>query len=139
MISRKVDNTYILRLDRGDDIIPVIKEFCEQNNITAGIISGFGVAGNLKLICFDGKTRTPKTKSFEGDYEITSLLGNISYVDNELFPHLHITLVDYDFKAFGGHLVEGKIGLTGEIFIQTLNTRIDRIKNEETGINIINL
>jgi len=139
MPGKKVDNTYILRIDKGQEIIPTIKEFCEQNNITAGIISGLGVASDIKLVCFNGKTKSPETKVFDGDYEITSLLGNISYLDNDMSIHLHINLVDNEFSAFGGHLVGGKIGLTGEFFIQALNTRIDRIKCDETGINILDL
>lgn len=138
MISKKVDNTYILRLDKGEEIISSLKNFCEKNNITAGTISGFGVATDITLICFDTETKSPKEQSFRGDFEVTSFLGNISHIDNELFIHLHATLVNNQFQAFGGHFVKGQIGLTGEIFIQSLNTKIGRVKDENLGFHILN-
>lgn len=138
MIDKKIDNTYILRLDKGEEIISSLKLFCEENNITAGSISGFGVASDVTLICFDMETQSPKKKFFKGDFEVISFLGNISHIDNELFIHLHVTLADNQFKAFGGHFAEGIIGLTGEFFIQPLNTKIDRIKDENIGFHILN-
>lgn len=139
MQSRKVDNTYILRLDKGDEIIPTLQEFCKQNNISAGIVSGLGVANEVKLGCFDGKNKSYETIQIKEDCEITSLTGNISYLNNEAFVHLHINLADGEFNVCGGHLLAGKIGLTGEIFIQALNTKIDRIKDEKIGLNVFNL
>jgi len=139
VLGKKVTDTYILRLDNGEDIISSIKLFCEQNGITAGVISGFGVASKVKLICFNWKTQAPEIKVFENDYEITSLLGNISNLDDDLFIHLHITMTDEKFNAFGRHLVEGKIRHTGEIIIRSIHTRINRTKYEELDINILDL
>lgn len=138
MIAKKVDTTYILRLDKGEEIISSLKIFCEENKITAGAISGFGVASDITLICFDTETKSPKKQFFKGDFEVTSFLGNISHIDNELFIHLHATLVDNQFRAFGGHFAEGIIGLTGEFFIQSIDTKIDRIKDENLGFHILN-
>lgn len=139
MNFRKVDNTYILKLEKEQEIISVIKEFCKQNDIEAGTISGIGVAKDVQLGYFDAKKKAYKTKTLKGDYEITSMFGNISYYNNDLVIHLHINLADKRFVACGGHLLEGKIGLTGEIFIQALNTRIDRIRDADLGLNVFNL
>ena len=36
MMSKKIDDRYILRLDRGEKIIENIKGFCTKNNIKLG-------------------------------------------------------------------------------------------------------
>ena len=67
------------------------------------------------------------------------MIGNISFVDDDLFIHLHINMSDENFKVYGGHLLEGSVGLTCEIFINSIDTRVDRIKDEALGLNIFDL
>jgi len=43
--------------------------------------------------------------------EMTSLMGNISIMEGEPFPHLHVTLADANFQLLGGHLSESEIGV----------------------------
>lgn len=136
---RKVGSTYIIRLDKGQEIIPTLKAFCQEYQITAGLISGIGAGQDLTIGYFNTGEKSYEKKTFNGMYEITSLLGNISFVDNDLLLHLHINIADSNLNIYGGHLLGGNIGLTGEIFIQTLDTKIDKVKNDEFGINIFNL
>lgn len=39
---RKIDNTYIVRLNKGAEIISAIKDFCTSNNIKVGTVQGIG-------------------------------------------------------------------------------------------------
>ncbi len=71
--------------------------------------------------------------------EILSLIGNITSMNNEPYLHVHITVGDENGKAFGGHLNKAIISVTGEIFITVYDAFVDRFKDEEIGINLMNI
>jgi len=76
-------------------------------------------------------------KELDGDYEITSLLGNISTMDGEIYLHLHINLADSTYSTFGGHLNSVVIGGVGEFIIEEIGGEIEREFNKEVGLNLL--
>ena len=84
-------------------------------------------------------TREYKELNFTGTYEILSLTGNLTRMNNEPYVHLHITVGDEDCRSFGGHLVEARISATAEIFIHLLDTELSRIRDNEIGMNLLDI
>src|SRR5574344_595637 len=136
---RKVDDVYILRLKKGQEILTTIKDFCENQQIKAETVSGIGFAENIKVGCFDLAKQKYDEKLFSKAYEITSLMGNISYIDDDMYVHLHINFADTDAKIYGGHLLGGTIALTGEIFIHKIETNLNRKFDEKLGIKVFDI
>ena len=68
--------------------------------------------------------------------EITSIIGNITEKEKKPYLHIHITLADKDMKVIGGHLKECRISATAEIFVRIFKGRIDRKKDEKTGLEL---
>jgi len=141
MKAKRVNNTYLVRLEKGEEILSTLTNFCEENSIKAGYITGIGGAGDVALRYFDLKEKRYLEKRFnEGiNYEIIALNGNISQLDGKPFVHLHITLGDPDYKVFGGHLGSAKISITAEICINILDEAIDRKFDEGFGLNFLDL
>lgn len=136
MRSRKIKNKYLIRLEKGEEILKTLTTFCEKNNIKAGIISGIGGTDNVSLRYYDLKQRSYLSKRFDGkNYEILTLQGNISLVDNKPFLHIHMTCGDSDYAVFGGHLESAVISITGEIVIKVLDTVLARKLNKEFQLN----
>lgn len=73
----------------------------------------------------------------EENCEITSLVGNISWTDGAPVVHAHVTLGGQDFSVVGGHLVEGTIGVTGEIWIRAASFPIHRGPSAFRNLNLI--
>lgn len=136
---RKVDDVYILRLKKDQEILTTIKDFCECQKIKAATISGIGFAENIKVGCFDLAKQKYDEKLFSKAYEITSLMGNISYIESDMYVHLHINFANSDAKIYGGHLLSGTIALTGEIFIQNINTKLNRKFDKVLGIKVFDI
>jgi predicted DNA-binding protein with PD1-like motif len=44
--------------------------------------------------------------------------GNISFLDNALFVHLHTSLSDDKFQVIGGHLFNATVAVTAECWIE---------------------
>lgn len=136
MDYKKFDNKYFLRLDKGEEIVTKLKEFCKSENIKLGWIKGIGAVDEVKIGFFEINRKSYYTKELKGNYEITSLLGNISTMDEEVYLHLHINLADNEFKTYGGHLDSAIISATGELIIEVIDGKLDRVFNEESGLNI---
>lgn len=128
-------NTIVMRMDKGDEITEQIKLIAQKENITAGIVSGIGATDNFTVGIFDLAKKDYNRYTYTGNHEITSLAGNISTMNNESYIHLHITCAGGTGTIVGGHLFEANISLTGEIFIQIADGKIDRKRDEALGIN----
>lgn len=134
---RKLDNTYVVRLNKGAEIISAIKDFCTSNNVKVGTIQGIGAINSVTFGFFNPETKQYNEKVFEGPREITSLIGNISTKNGETYLHLHITASGEDYNTIGGHLINATISLTGEIFITPINGTVEREFCKKTGLNLL--
>ena len=139
MRYKKTGSTVILRIDRGEEIVATLKTFCTGQKITLGTIQGIGAVGTVVIGLFETKTKQYKTTTLEGDYEITSMLGSITRMDGMPYLHLHATLSDASYHAFGGHLTSAVVSGTCEIFIHPIDDTIDRRFDEDTGLNVFDL
>ena len=137
MKLKKSDNTFILRLDKGEEIIENITSFCKKNEIKSGYFSGIGAVDMAELSHYSVKNRKYSSRVIEKPLEISNLSGNITTMNGECYIHAHVTLGDKNMNAFGGHLKMARISATAEIFITTINSIIERRFDMDTGLNLI--
>ena len=137
MKSKKFGNKWVVRIDKGEEIVQTLKKFCQENKIKLGIINGIGAVNKITIGLFETKTKEYHTKELVGDYEFTSLMGNISTMNGEVYLHLHINLADSNHNTFGGHLNSAIVSATGEITIEEIEGEIERKFNEEVGLNLL--
>lgn len=136
MDYRRIGNTIAMRIDKGESVLESIKKLSDIENINTAFISGIGATSKMDIGCykFDEKVYVPY--SYEGEFEITSLIGNITQKEGEFYLHLHINACDEKGKTYAGHLNDAIIGVTCELHIQILELEIERQLDESTGINI---
>lgn len=140
MHYKKFDSRFVLSIQKGEEIIECLKKFCGETGIKAGSIQGIGATDDVTIGYFNlvEKKFHPKTFS-DKNYEITSLIGNISTFKNEPVIHIHINIADNNYQIFGGHLNKATISAACEIFIDPIEDEISRSPDTETGLNLINL
>lgn len=136
MEFKKFDSKYVIRLEKGEEIVESIKKLCEKEDIKLGTISGIGATNRAVIGLFETNTKEYHSKELTGDMEITSLVGNISQMDGEVYLHIHINLANEENKVFGGHLTSAIISATGEIVIDVIEGVVDRKFDEEVGLNL---
>ena len=85
---------------------------------------------------FETKTKQYHSKEFTGDFEITSLVGNISTMNQEIYLHLHVNLCDKDYNCYGGHLNSALISGTFEGVVEMIDGKIDRKFDQNVGLNL---
>ena len=139
MQSIRLEDNWVLRLEPGEEIIASLKRFCREQGITAGWVSGIGALSRATLSYFVREEGVYRHHDLNGDHELTSLVGNISLLEGEPFPHLHATLSGPDFAVRGGHLTEGVIGATGELLVAPLGGVLQRRLFPEGGLKLLDL
>jgi uncharacterized protein len=139
MESHQVGNSYLLRIARGEEIVESVTQFLKEKNIRSGSLSGIGAASDVTLRYYSLEDKKYHSKEFSGEFEIASLNGNISILDGEIWPHIHIVLSDTDYHCFGGHLEKAIVGVTCEIVISPLEGEVVRTFDKETGLKLWSL
>lgn len=139
MKYKRFDNTIVLRLEIGEEIVASIVEVAKKENIKLATVSGIGAVDNLTIGVFKPNDKKYYSNHFEGDFEVLSLNGNLSTMNNEVYQHLHIAVGNVQGQAFGGHLNEAVVSVTAEIFINIIDGEVDRFLDEDININLMNL
>ena len=137
MEFRKFSDTYVVRLDRGEEIIAALTDLCKMEDIALGSIEGLGAADHAVVGLYDvGKKEYHKTE-FNGPMEITALTGNVSRKEGEVYLHIHICFCDEAMNLHGGHLNECRISATCELFVRTIPGQVNRrFDADGVGLNL---
>jgi len=139
LIGKKFNQKWIVRVKKNEELVSALKSFCFEHEIRLGSVSGIGACNYAKIGLFDVGKKEYYSKEFSENMEITSLTGNITTKDNEIYIHLHINLSNQKFEVIGGHLDKANISATCEIIIDTIDGSLDRCFDQEIGINLLSL
>ncbi len=133
----KFRDSYVIRFERGEEIVGSLIDFCDKEGVKLAEVSGIGAAEMIELGYYKVPTRDYKTKMFQDEHEITGLLGNVSTLNSKPYLHLHATIGDENFNAFAGHLVRATVSGTCEAIVRLVDGDVDRFRDEEeTGLNL---
>jgi len=137
MIIHKIKkDLFVLSIEPKEELISELLSFCKKEKINSGFFIGFGAVRSGIIGRYTNKNY--KWKKFSGEFEIGSLVGNLTIKDNELFIHSHIVLGDKNFKALVGHIKKLVIYPTCEIIFWSSDKKIKRKYNKETNLFLIN-
>ena len=137
MEYRKFGDTYIVRMDPGEEILGQLRVFAEAEQVKLASVTALGAVKDFTVGVFDTGAKVYKSNRFQGVYEIVSLVGTINTMDGAFYCHLHMCAADQEGRAFGGHLNEAVISATCELVISCLPGRTDRVFSDEVGLNLI--
>ncbi|MDO9576252.1 MAG: DNA-binding protein [Candidatus Cloacimonadales bacterium] len=139
MKCKKMGTVYFVRIDRGEEVVSELKKVCEKHNIKLGKISAIGAVNKATIGFFDVAEKQYHSTILTGDHEITTLLGNITTMDGEIYLHCHITLAGEDQKVIGGHLNEAVVSATCEAIIEEFSGEVNRFRDETLGLNLLDV
>ena len=134
----KGNSFYILKITVGEEIMGSLKDFMRCEKPQSASFTGIGATERCVIGYFDREKKEYLNKIVETVCEVTSLVGNIGWDENdEPVVHAHITLGFPDYHVEGGHLVEGVIGVVGEIVVVPGSERIVRRVDEQFGLMLM--
>ncbi|MEE9323824.1 MAG: PPC domain-containing DNA-binding protein [Candidatus Aenigmarchaeota archaeon] len=140
MKYRKIGNSYVIRLEKGEKVMEKLEEFCRKERIRSGHFSGIGGLGEAEIAHFSMEDKEYHSKVFGGALlELISFLGSVTVSEGKIKIHAHVMIGDKEFRTFGGHLIEGTVLPTCEIVFTPFGETIERKPDEETGLALLDL
>ncbi len=139
MKVKKLNFGYILRFEKGDELMSTLVKFIADNQTSFASFTLIGATTEVELGFFSLKDKAYHWKNFTGEYEIVAGVGNVATHEEKPMIHLHITIADDEFHAYGGHVRKLIVGATCELTLYTSEVRIERKFDEETGLNLLEL
>ena len=130
------NSKFIVRLVRGEEVVASLNSFCLKQKISNAVFWGIGSIENVTLAHYRVDTKKFSDKTFEGIYEITSLMGNVGIVDGKPLIHPHITISDEKMNVYGGHLVKGMVSATVEVILEKLESSFEKKFDEDIGLKL---
>lgn len=76
------------------------------------------------------------SNEFKGNFKIVSLTGTINTMNNEFYIHIHMSAGNDKGEVFGGHLNRAIVSATCEMVINIIDGNVDRIHDENIGLNL---
>lgn len=136
MQFRRFGNKYFLRIDRGEEIMSSLKNFCEKEKITLAEVKALGAIDDFNVGLFDVETKEYHKNRFQFPAEIVSLWGTVTTKDGKFYPHIHMSAGDKDGHVFGGHLNNATVSATCEMIVEVSEGTVERKFNDEVGLNL---
>ena len=136
MEYRKFGNTIFARIDRGEEILEMLKEISVKENIKLAHVSALGATNDFTVGVFNVDEKKYYANSFSGNFEIVSLTGTVTTMNGEFYAHLHMSAGNDKGEVFGGHLNRARISATCEMVITVADGTVERKFDEDVGLNL---
>lgn len=132
-------NYYLLRLEKGEEVVSTIQSFCKKEQIDNAYFTGLGSIETPTLAHYLVTTKKYTEKEVKGVFELLSITGNIALFNNEPLVHAHVVLSDEDMNAKGGHLVKAIVSATVEVHLRVLDSVYQKKQDDEIGLKLFDL
>lgn len=134
-MNYRIEKKYVfMTLNPGEEINKTFEDFAISRGIGSSWISGIGAIENPEIGYYSVEEKKYYKKIFTGEFEITSLIGNITIKEGKPYSHTHITFSDINFKVYGGHLFNAKVSAAGEFMLYLGDKDIGRRMDDGIGL-----
>jgi uncharacterized protein len=139
MTYKKIGTKYIIRIFKEERIIETLTDFCNKQRIQSGVFHGLGAVREAEFGYYDLSKKEYFFTNYKKDMEVVSMTGNIALLEENPFIHMHALFSDTDNHVLGGHVKEATVGVTIEVHLTHYDTQLQRVYDEEIGLNLLQL
>lgn len=127
----------IVRCDTGEEILECLRQVCRQEKVTVASLTGIGAVSKVVVGFFAPEQKKYQPKEIAEYMEITSLVGNVTSFENDVYLHVHGTFSNQDCQVMGGHLNEAWVSCTAEVIVDVAEGVVGRQFSETVGLNLM--
>ncbi|MBI4539919.1 MAG: DNA-binding protein [Gemmatimonadetes bacterium] len=139
MRYRTTDFGYLVTLERGEELIRALIEFARHEDVAAAALTGLGSLARLALGFYDPAAQEYVRREWSAALEVASLVGTVSLLDGEVFPHVHGVFSDRAFNVVGGHVFEAVVSVGLEVPVYTSEGAFERSPVDYCNLKLIDL
>lgn len=124
----------VVRLDRGEPVRATLEGLARDEGIGGARVYGVGALEDPVVAYYRLAEQRYDEQRLEGIFELVSFEGNLALKDGTPMLHAHVALGGPDYALRGGHLVDAKVGVVMELFVEPLERPLRRELDEATGL-----
>jgi len=137
---KRLQGAYLVRLEKGEEVIESLEQFADAYRLGFASLAAIGTFERVTLGYYDPETKAYRNQGVEEGVEVLTMSGNVSRgEDGRRMVHAHVIVGRSDYSTLGGHVVEGTVGPTLEVIVQTAPTSIRRRHDPDTGLQLWDL
>lgn len=134
------NDAFVVRLERGEELIQSIQSFAQETGVCGAFFHGLGGAEKATIGIYRIDTdKEYHFQDFAGPLELISINGNIALANGEVMVHCHATISGPDLVTYGGHVQSAVIAGTCELFIDTRTGSLNRTMDEAIGLKLLDI
>jgi predicted DNA-binding protein with PD1-like motif len=133
------DDTHILAVEIGEELLGSILSYAKQSKIYAASIQAIGAIRNFELGYYVLDQKQYLKKNVDEIAELISCSGNLAIKDDKPFVHVHVSAGLKDFSVIGGHLFSAVVAVTAEVILKPMPKMMKRSFSNETGLYLLDL
>lgn len=124
--------------EAGERAVDGLLEVAESRTLGASHFTAIGAFREVTIAWFDLQRKDYLERTLQEQVEVVSLVGNITLgPEGKRRVHAHVALGRQDYSAWAGHLVEGIVRPTLEVFLTETPGQLRRRHDPETGLPLI--
>jgi len=131
--------TFALVFDKDDDVHERLLRFAREQGISGAQVSAIGAFSRATLAYFDRHKMAYQEIPVHEQVEVLAFNGNLARHEGDCILHAHAVLGRVDGSTTGGHFLQGTVWPTLEMMLVESPQRISRVRDEETGLPLIDL
>ena len=131
------NNNYIIRFDKGEDVIAGLGAFMKAQSVNACAFSGLGAASEVEMAFYNPFTKESRRKPYVEEFEIVSFSGNGSLANGAPTIHSHGIFGRNDFTLLGAHVFKLVVSVTCEITLTKFVGEMKREMNADFNLNLL--
>ncbi len=129
--------THFLVADPGEEVMSALTSFADERGIGAARVWGIGGLRRARLGFYDPDSKDYVEHLVEEQAELLGLHGNLTRYEGRPRVHLHAVLGLESLGARGGHLLEGHVHPTLELFVVEAKGDLVREMDDEVGFPVV--
>ena len=133
------NRTFVVVMEKGDEAAGQLVRFARAHGVSAAGLTAVGGCRGATLGYFDAETMDKRSRTFDGQMEVLSLIGDIGTQDGEPALHAHVVLGRSDYTTIGGHLHRMVVYPTMEVIVTETPGHLAKRIDPETGMALIDL
>jgi uncharacterized protein len=136
-IAGQGERRFVVVLETGEEALGCLQSFAREHRLTAASFTGLGAFKDVTLGFFDIERKDYERIHLDEQVEVLTLVGNIATKDGEAKLHPHVVVSRRDGRAFGGHLLDGRVRPTLEVVVTETPAELRRETDPETGLPLL--
>ena len=130
------ERVYAVIFSKGDEVLSGLTDFAKQYHVGDAHFTGIGAVSSALTAWFDLDRKLYHPLPINEQVEVLSMIGDIATFQGKPVIHTHVVLGKRDGTTAGGHLFEGHVNPTLEVFVTADDTQLGK-RDDPSGLRLI--